>query len=383
MAKFLVVHPNLDIYGGGERVCHYVIKALLAHGQNVELLTFDFDRNRYRDIMGEEFPDKVTVHALGKRMEVKPPFTVYKKRRNIIKLLKKFKDNVDYDYAFSTQSFSAFEAALLNKAKKNIAYIHFPEIHYAYNNSGLKRKTYLWLYKKWLEKDLGKLDMVFCNSNYTKGMIEKYWSKFGIQKPIVVYPPVDLNAFWCNTPFKERSKRITYIGRFIPQKRHEIMKKLAMDLPQFEFVSIGGLRDSEEKWFETFSKDIPRNYILKPNLPGQELVKTLHDSRIYCHLMQGEHFGIAPIEALASGCVTLVHNSGGSGEFIPEEYRWNTYEDLKEKIVKLVEAPDQNDIWEKKRIELWEKISVLKPEIFEQKIWSSVEALMQQKENHL
>ena len=32
MAKFLVVHPNLDIYGGGERVCHHIIKALVAHG---------------------------------------------------------------------------------------------------------------------------------------------------------------------------------------------------------------------------------------------------------------------------------------------------------------------------------------------------------------
>ena len=32
MAKFLVVHPNLDIYGGGERVCHHIIKALVANG---------------------------------------------------------------------------------------------------------------------------------------------------------------------------------------------------------------------------------------------------------------------------------------------------------------------------------------------------------------
>ena len=40
--------------------------------------------------------------------------------------------------------------------------------------------------------------------------------------------------------------------------------------------------------------------------------------------MEGEHFGIAPMEALASGCITLAHNSGGSGDFIPEEYRWNT-----------------------------------------------------------
>jgi hypothetical protein len=54
LATFLVVHPYLDIYGGGERVCHNVIKTLVAHGQKVELLTFDFESSKYRDIVGED-----------------------------------------------------------------------------------------------------------------------------------------------------------------------------------------------------------------------------------------------------------------------------------------------------------------------------------------
>ena len=130
MATFLVVHPYLDIYGGGERVCHSVIKTLVAHDQKVELLTFDFDAGRYRDIVGEEFPKEVVVHSLGKRIEVEPPFTIYKRHRNFVKLLKKYRDQLNYDYLFSTQSSSPFEPVFLNKAKKNIAYVHFPEIHY-------------------------------------------------------------------------------------------------------------------------------------------------------------------------------------------------------------------------------------------------------------
>ena len=70
MTKFLVVHPNLDIYGGGERVCHHVMKALVTHGQNVELLAFDFDQNRYTDTIGEKLPEKVVVHTLGSRASV-------------------------------------------------------------------------------------------------------------------------------------------------------------------------------------------------------------------------------------------------------------------------------------------------------------------------
>jgi glycosyltransferase involved in cell wall biosynthesis len=375
LATFLVVHPYLDIYGGGERVCHNVIKTLIAHGQKVELLTFDFDASRYLDIVGEEFPKEVVVHSLGKRIEVEPPFTIYKRHRNFVKLLKKYRDQLTYDYLFSTQSSSPFEPVFLNKAKKNIAYVHFPEIHYDYDRSGLKRKLYLWLFKRWVEQGIDKLDLVFGNSNYTKQAIERHWKTHGVKDPVVVYPPVNLDKFWSDVPLAERSKRVTYVARFIQVKRHEIMKKLAADLPAYEFVSIGGLIDSEKAWFNKFQENLPPNYSLKTNLPGPELLEVLHDSRIYVHLMEGEHFGIAPVEGLASGCVTIVHDSGGMKEFIPDEFRWQTYHDLKEKIVKCMEDEAANASWEVKRQQLWNKISVLTPETFQNKVWSQIKLL--------
>jgi len=377
LAKFLVVHPYLDIYGGGERVCHNVIKTLVDHSQNVELLTFDFDSTRYREIVGADLPKVVTLHSLGKRVEVKPPFTIYKRRSSFIKLLKQYRDNLEYDFLFSTQSSSPFEPVYLTKAKKNIAYVHFPEIHYNYSHSGFKRKMYLWLFKKWVEQGISRLDMVFCNSNFTKDAIERYWKTHGIKDPVVVYPPVNLDTFWSSKPLSERRKRIIYVARFIPMKRHEIMKKLAADLPSYEFVSVGGIVDSEKEWFNKFQQDLPKNYTLKTNLPGPELLELLHDSRVYIHLMEGEHFGIAPVEGLASGCVTLVHNSGGMKEFIPEEFRWETFDDLKEKIVKYVESKEENSAWENKRPQLWQKISTLTPEAFQETIWTNVKTLME------
>jgi glycosyltransferase involved in cell wall biosynthesis len=383
MAKFLVIHPHLDIYGGGERVCHHIIKALVAHGQQVELLAFDFDPSRYAEIMGEKLPDNIVVHTLGYRtiVEANPPLSVYKRRRNILKLLKKYKETADYDYTFSTQTFSVFEATLLEKAKKNIAYVHFPEIHYDYEHSKRSKRMYLWLYRRLLERDIGKLDLVFCNSNYTKGMTERYWERFGIKNPVVAYPPVE-ERFWFDKPLNQRAKRVLYVGRLVPQKRHELMKKLAADFPQFEFVSAGLLRDSEQSWFERFSKDLPANYAVKPNLPENGLIALFQDSQIYCHLMEGEHFGIAPMEALASGCITLVHNSGGSGEFIPEEFRWSTFEDLKQKIAGLVQSTNNYAVWNTKKEALRHKISVLKPENFEAHIWSNVASLIEQTEKN-
>jgi glycosyltransferase involved in cell wall biosynthesis len=378
LPKFLVVHPYLDIYGGGERVCHNVIKTLVAHGEKVELLTFDFDAARYRDIVGEEFPKEVTIHSLGKRIEVKPPFTIYKRHRNFVRLLKEYRDRLEYDYLFSTQSSSPFEPVFLNKAKQNIAYVHFPEIHNDYVRGTFKRKFYLWLFKHWVEQGIDKLDLVFCNSNYTKEMIMRYWKTHGIKEPLVVYPPVNLENFWCDKPLSERHKRVTYVARFIPAKRHEIMKKLAADLPAYEFVSVGGLIDAEKAWFNKFSENLPQNYSLKTNLPGPELQNILHDSRIYVHLMKGEHFGISPVEGLASGCVTIVHNSGGMKEFIPDEFRWETYDDLKQKIVRCMEEANTSKNWEIKRQYLWSKISVLTQETFQNKIWSQLKLHQQE-----
>jgi glycosyltransferase involved in cell wall biosynthesis len=379
MAKFLVIHPHMDIYGGGERVCHHILKALVTHGQQVELLAFDFDQTRYAEIMGEKLPENVTVHTLGNReiVEANPPLSVYKRRRNILKLLKKYKEVAVYDYTFSTQTISAFEATLFEKAKKNVAYVHFPEIHYDYDHSKLTKMVYLWLYKKLLEKNIGKLDLVFCNSNYSKAMTEKYWGRFGIKNSVVLYPPVE-ESFWSDKPLNQRAKRVLYVARFVPIKRHELMKKLAVAFSEFEFVSAGLLRDSEVSWFEDFSKDIPSNYKVKPNLSEEELIKLFQDSRIYVHLMEGEHFGIAPMEALASGCITLVHNSGGSGEFVPEEFRWSTFEELKAKIALLVESTNDYEDWSNKKEKLRDKISVLKPENFEEHVWTNVANLLEQ-----
>ena len=374
MATYLIVHPYLDIYGGGERVCHNVIKMLVENGQNVELLTFDFDAGRYRDIVGEDFPKEVVVHSLGRRIEVKPPFTIYKRHRNFVKLLKQYRSQLQYDYLFSTQSSSPFEPVFLNKAKKNLAYVHFPEIHYDYDHSRLKRKVYLWLFKRWVEQGIDKLDMVFCNSNYTKENIVRYWKSHGVKDPVVVYPPVNLDRFWSDKPLVQRRKRVVYVARFIVAKRHEIMKQLAVDLPAFEFMSVGGLIDAEKAWFDRFKENLPPNYLVKTNLPGSQLLEVLLDSRVYVHLMEGEHFGIAPVEGLASGCITIVHNSGGMKEFIPEEYRWGNYDDLKQKIVNSMETKDTS--WEKQREELWDKISTLTPEIFQENIWNQVKAIM-------
>jgi glycosyltransferase involved in cell wall biosynthesis len=376
MAKFLVLHPDLGKYGGGEKVCYGVIKALTTNNQQVELLTLGFDADRYRDIMGENFPADVRIHCPSRDAKVGPPFSIYKKHHVIMRMLKDFKRDLRYEFLFDTHASSPYELAFLDRGKRSIAYVHFPEIHYIYDHADIKRKAYLWPFKRWVEGGVKNLDFVFCNSNYTRRAIGRYWGKFGIQEPVVVYPPVMLNAFWCDQPLQDRKKRVCYVGRFVQGKRHDLMRRLARDLPTYEFVSIGGLADDERKWFEEFSRDLPKNYTLMTNATGEELRRTLRESRVYAHMMAGEHFGIAPVEALASGCLPLVHGSGGMVEFIPQEYHWKDYEELKQKVTKWMDSSEESAAWESKRRELWTKISSLGSDRFQSEIWSHIESLL-------
>ena len=370
------MHTNLGKYGGAEKVCYNVIRTLVGHGQDVELLTLSFNPSRYLDTMGEEFPPGVLVHSTSERAEAGPPFTIYKKHHAIVKMLREFESDLRYDFLFDTHASSPFEPAVLTGGAKNIAYVHFPEIHYNYDHAGIRRKAYLWPFKRWVEQGVEKLDLVFCNSGYTKEMIERYWGGLGIRDPVVVYPPVRLDSYWCSQPLGNRKKRVTYVGRFIPAKRHDMMKRLATDLPAYEFVSVGGLAEGEREWFDEFSRDLPKNYALKANAPEEELTRILQESRVYAHMMTGEHFGISPIEALACGCIPLVPNSGGIVEFIPEEFRWKDYWELKQKIVMYTESTEENIEWENKRKQLWARVSSLGSDRFQTEIWSRIEPLI-------
>ena len=119
------------------------------------------------------------------------------------------------------------------------------------------------------------------------------------------------------------------------------------------------------------SQNLPSNYQLKTNLPGPELLEILRDSRIYVHLMgvntsARQHRRGLSKRLRQQSFIT----AGGMKEFIPDEYRWDTYYDLKEDQRYI----DQDNIWEIKRKQLWNSIQVLNPKR-SRRIWSALQTL--------
>jgi glycosyltransferase involved in cell wall biosynthesis len=47
------------------------------------------------------------------------------------------------------------------------------------------------------------------------------------------------------------------------------------------------------------------------NVPIKQFLETLSKAKVYLHIMPQDHFGISVVEAMASGCVPVVHKSGG------------------------------------------------------------------------
>jgi glycosyltransferase involved in cell wall biosynthesis len=60
---------------------------------------------------------------------------------------------------------------------------------------------------------------------------------------------------------------------------------------------------------------------LHENLSREDLLDLMGSCRYAIHALKDEHFGMAPAEALLSGCVPFVHNSGGQVEIVGEDPR--------------------------------------------------------------
>jgi glycosyltransferase involved in cell wall biosynthesis len=92
-------------------------------------------------------------------------------------------------------------------------------------------------------------------------------------------------------------------------------------------------------------KEHIRNVKLQPNMSFEELHSLRTKSKIYLHPMPHEHFGISIVEAMASGCVPIVHKSGGPWYDILERkeiygYAYNSVNEATVKIQTLLSDPN-------------------------------------------
>lgn len=255
-----------------------------------------------------------------------------------------------------------------------LAYVHYPTISTDMmmwewqkndNNASMKHRVktvvklgYYYLFSIAYGLCGSLADLVMVNSTWTYNHINSLWRFRSAlkhqQHPIqIVYPPcrVPSNVDDMNNggqDAQQRENTIISIGQFRPEKEHALQIQALSELlnshPELriqpsdrtssneeqsaicdeissnspvKLLLIGSCRnDSDRARVDELRLLVERlglqnHVVFNINPPYQELQASLLRASIGIHTMRQEHFGIGIVEMMASGLLTIAHNSGG------------------------------------------------------------------------
>lgn len=136
----------------------------------------------------------------------------------------------------------------------------------------------------------------------------------------------------------KRDNVVLTIARISYGKNLEIIPRIAKLTNKHVSFVIAGLLDSEQALTSlirlTKELGVSDRVKIMVNVKRSILRKMLSHSKVYLHSAVNEPFGISIVEAMASGCIPIVHDSGGPKEFVPSNLRYKSPEEAAEKVEK-------------------------------------------------
>jgi glycosyltransferase involved in cell wall biosynthesis len=184
---------------------------------------------------------------------------------------------------------------------------------------------------------------VITNSEFSRKAIV---NTFGLDDVYILSPPIDIETFrnvalMANGEDDKRKDIILVISRIDPHKKIENAIRLAKILKNKNIGRamkiVGNLYYYYSHYYLELKQlvldlDLTDYIIFEINASLDKLLSIMQESKVYFHPMVGEHFGIAVVEAMAAGLITVVPNEGGPAEFVPQKYHYNTIEQAAEII---------------------------------------------------
>lgn len=250
-------------------------------------------------------------------------------------------DLSEYDIIISSSSAEA-KAVRKKKGAIHICYCHTPIRYYWSHYNEFKQefrfgiltpliRPFIPLFVRWMRrKDLQSIkgiDHFIANSTVTKERIKQYYG----QNAVVVYPPVDTKRFIS----KNTTDRDGYIlwGRHVPYKRFDLAIEACNRLGA-KLTIVGAGPDSERL------KNLAGPTITFVGRVGDdELVRLAHSHKAFLFPNE-EDFGIAAVEAMATGLPIVAYRKGGALDIVEDTvtgifFDEQTVENLIEAIQKL------------------------------------------------
>jgi len=327
--------PTFNVYGGGEVVAAVIANTLAQNSHDVILFTNEkVNQWEVKKFFGKSLNPSIKAIVQPSYIQPKGLLDFYQSifRSYILKS----KCDIWID-VYSCRIFPW----------TNISYVHFPFLNH---NIYKPRFPYIksphllpigGLPYTFFEKNLinpnGKL--LIANSNYTAEEIKKNSGK----KPPILYPPVPSAMFNDNPENLTKNQQnnlVVTISRFDPDKRLEKIPYLAsLTDKNIKFAIIGRVQHKETLLLLqklTKKLGLTDRVFFFTDISRQEMKKILQDAKLYLHTRVNEHFGISVVEAMAMGCVPIVHDSGGTTEFVPDNLRYRTIYEAADKITKVI-----------------------------------------------
>ncbi|MBP9817924.1 glycosyltransferase family 4 protein [Candidatus Shapirobacteria bacterium] len=343
-----IYDPYLDTLGGGERYTLTVAEILSQHDYDVDIFwsgdkdiiskassRFSLDLssiNLVPDIF-HVCPD--SVDFVESSDQIKQVSLHHNTRSTSVTKAKEFLNKLQISHQYDLFFYVTDGSLPFIFSKKNLLHFQVPFSH-QFNPLQLSLN----------HLKLKQFSKIVCNSKFTKKIIDQNYHT----QSEVLYPPVDVAKFFNNYP---KENIILSVGRFdnvLNAKKQDVLidafKLLPRDYFQsWKLVLMGGsLEDPSKnnylKLLQQQSAGFPIEFVVNPDF--KQLQHVYGHSKIYWHAAghevdedihpeTTEHFGMAVVEAMASGLVPIIVKKGGLPEIIHHQhngYLWGNLSEL-------------------------------------------------------
>ena len=234
-------------------------------------------------------------------------------------------DRIKSDYDFFFIFYNGF---LISNDTPHLRYLSGPPllpqlVNISPKVRGIPFRIFRWFYEHFLYKirpvyEFHTGSNYVINSQYTAALFKEAHS---VELP-VIHPPITISGRNFNFDDIHQRDTLLFFSRIVNYKRPEMVLYLANRYRQMRCVVMGGVSPREQDYFKSLL-DLSERMELKDtvflaNPSNQRILEELSRTRFFVFPTVNEHFGMVTVEAIASGAVPYVHDSGGQKEIVPE-----------------------------------------------------------------